>query len=489
MVPGIRKKLTSPDFLLFSGLVSLNLILKGIYLGANSIAGDEPFSIYFAQMGVSDLISCLKDGNNPPLFEILLHYWIRMFGITPVAVRTLPMVFSALTAGIIYRIGADHFGKPSAIIAALLFTFSNYHTGFAHETRVYSLFALLTVTSMAGFLRMASGRNTRSAFVWMTLSNILLGYAHYLGFAVAILQAIVLLLSREVRNRAGKALFVSLVLCLAVASPSLLTAAVRFRQSAAGGTWVPPSSWEDLYTMLWRWSNAPVTTVLILAFLMAAAGKAWSSKSFRPALPLKILLTWFFLPFLAMHLISLRNFPYHVPMFLDRYVVFISPAFYLLVGGACSYLAGKAILFRIISVAPVIVMLGTFRPDVSNKREVEPLMKEVQSRKDEKTAVCFCPSAFRYNFLYYYDPGTFRSTALDPSGKLLQAYFLAHKIYPADHAGELRTDSVSRVLYLDAGADFASPGNNILNDLTARMGTPVKAEFPEIFKLYVFENR
>ncbi|MDO9255412.1 MAG: hypothetical protein Q7U54_07870 [Bacteroidales bacterium] len=78
-------------------LVAINFIIKILYLGKMSIANDEPFSIYIAQMDVSSIISQLSKGNNPPLFEIILHYWIKLWGISPFSTRLLPFLFSVAT--------------------------------------------------------------------------------------------------------------------------------------------------------------------------------------------------------------------------------------------------------------------------------------------------------------------------------------------------------------------------------------------------------
>ena len=106
----------------------LNVILRWLGIEINSLAGDEPFSVYYAQMDIPDIIRHLKSGNNPPLYEIFLHYWISWFGIGETAVRIPSLIFTALTASYIFKLGNDFFSKLAGITSALAYTLSNYAT-------------------------------------------------------------------------------------------------------------------------------------------------------------------------------------------------------------------------------------------------------------------------------------------------------------------------------------------------------------------------
>ena len=106
--------------------ILINFYVKFKFISYQSIAGDEPFSIYFSQFNITTIISHLSSGNNPPLFEIILHLWIKLFGISETSVRLLPCLFSSITVYFIYKIGQKFFSFKSAIIASLFFTLSNY---------------------------------------------------------------------------------------------------------------------------------------------------------------------------------------------------------------------------------------------------------------------------------------------------------------------------------------------------------------------------
>lgn len=123
-----------------------------------SLTSDECFSIYHAQMSPRLIYLHLSTGNNPPLHEWILHYWMLCFGDGAFAVRFLSLLFSSLTTALIFVLGKqisdgsnnlNETGKNVSLgmIAAILFLSSNYTTFLAHEARTYNLTLFLGVLS------------------------------------------------------------------------------------------------------------------------------------------------------------------------------------------------------------------------------------------------------------------------------------------------------------------------------------------------------
>lgn len=185
----LYKKITSLktikgfDFIFVVFLVLLNAILKIIYLDSTNINGDEPFSIYHAHLNIKTIILELSKGNNPPLFEILLHYWIRLFGISPFATRFLPYLSSTFIVIFIFKIGMKHINIHTAVIASLFFTFSHYNLFFSQETRVYSLLGFLTAISFYLFFELNKNPNNSNK-AWLGIINTLLIYSHFFGLFI-----------------------------------------------------------------------------------------------------------------------------------------------------------------------------------------------------------------------------------------------------------------------------------------------------------------
>ena len=133
-----------PTWIVVTLLVIVALTIRLLYLNGTDIAGDEPFSIFVAQFDLSEILAYLSTGNNPPLFEVLLHFYIGWVGDSDFVLRLFPTVFSALTVIPIFLIGKRFFNGRVALMASILFIFSIYQIRFAHEIRVYSLFSLFT---------------------------------------------------------------------------------------------------------------------------------------------------------------------------------------------------------------------------------------------------------------------------------------------------------------------------------------------------------
>jgi len=148
--------------------IALGIHLIGI--DTLSLTSDECFSIYHAQMSPSLILHHLSSGNNPPLYEWILHDWMGWFGDSALAVRWLSAIFSSITTALMYILGTqisaqgNHPQQESGnarigLLAALLFLSSNYTTFLAHEARTYNLTLLLGVACTMLFLRAQKGLN------------------------------------------------------------------------------------------------------------------------------------------------------------------------------------------------------------------------------------------------------------------------------------------------------------------------------------------
>ncbi len=471
-------------------LIILNAVLKFAFVNSNSIANDEPFSIYHAQLDVPSIIQQLTQGNNPPLFEIMLHFWIKLFGIGVFSVRFLPCCFSIVTVVILYKIGSKFFNKNIAIIACLLFTFSNVNLYHAHETRVYSWLVLCTCISFYLFLSLLRKSDSKKYFILLFSINTIIIYSHYIGFAILISQWFCVLLNSQIRKTILKKYFLNSIIVLLLYLPLLSVFFLRFFYSTKDGTWIAPSTFTDVYNMLWSFSNAPVTTVLFISILLLSIVKFYFNEE-KISSTTFVIMVWFLLPFIGMFFASLKYFPKNIPVFNERYVFFTSIAYYIITALAINYLLEKIKWNRFLIFIPVLFMLFSFEIKLSNKRNTEQAISRVKALKSANSIVYICADWFDMNFVYYYNETYFS----DINNQEIKKNFLRdlsnEGIYPIQNATQIDTllcNKADKIIYLDAAADFAYPGNNILKMLSNKYKKTDEQFYPAIYKVFVFQK-
>jgi mannosyltransferase len=476
-----KKTIESLIFWLPAAGLLLVIVVRFLFLASNDVAMDEPFTIFFAQADLHTLFGMLPRENNPPLFFLLMHFWVGWFGISPFSVRVLSCVFSILTAFMLFKTGKVFFSRKVGFFAAALFTLSDYHQLFAHEARVYALFGLLTTVSMYLFLAVTSWPEKRRYLVLLALANVLLIYSHFFGFFIFLIQGFSVLIISEYRKTALNSYMIAVILSLTAYLPYFPTFISRFSQSAANGTWVNPPVISDLYTMVWRYMNAPVVTVAALFILVIALVKfftgirkgtaSWNNRNL-------VLVIWFSVPYLLMFLVS-----YKIPMFLDRYTVFISTGFYLLVAMALSSLVKDAMPLLIVMSVFILMMSLTFHPRVDNKRRLKETVNFISVHKVPKTCVIVCPQWLEYGFSYHYDPFIFRDYAH------LRQLLNQDGIYPANDLSFLDTTAVSnadQVLLFEEWASLTDPGQTLVNYLNREFHLKKTSRFYENFKVHQY---
>jgi hypothetical protein len=134
--------------LIGGGLRVLLLDSKGMWL-------DETFSVWLANHSVGDMLQwTVKIDQHPPLYYLLLHYWIALNGDTPYHVRLLSALFGAGTIPMIYLIGKRMSGVVMGLAAAVILALSPFNIGFAQETRMYTLLAFNAAVAIYALVRL-----------------------------------------------------------------------------------------------------------------------------------------------------------------------------------------------------------------------------------------------------------------------------------------------------------------------------------------------
>jgi hypothetical protein len=151
---------------------------------------DEALSVSIAELPLRDMSEALRHDGAPPLYYVLLHGWMEVFGSSPFAVRALSGVWAVATLPLIWLAGMRVGGRKVAATALLLLAASPFAIRYASEGRMYSLLALLV---LAGWLALDDllERFSWSRAVVLAVATGLLLLTHYWAFYVLAVAAVV----------------------------------------------------------------------------------------------------------------------------------------------------------------------------------------------------------------------------------------------------------------------------------------------------------
>ncbi|HET7529708.1 MAG TPA: glycosyltransferase family 39 protein [Mycobacteriales bacterium] len=245
-------------FVLACALVLRFLALSPLWL-------DEAQTVEIAGRSVPHLLDALRHDGSPPLYYLLLHVWMKIFGTGTFAVRALSGLISVAALPVMWRvarvIGAS---RRDAWVATLLLAANPFAIRYATETRMYSLVVLLWLLAFLAFRRVWLDRGVG----WMVLAaaaTAALVLTHYWSlFAVAAVGLAALAVVRRHRAAAVRVLVSLAVGCLGLL-PWLSSFLFQLRHT--GAPWGSPPSLSTVFLAPTSWAGeGPVGSDDLLAF-------------------------------------------------------------------------------------------------------------------------------------------------------------------------------------------------------------------------------
>jgi mannosyltransferase len=241
------------------GYLSL-LVLVSVWLRTRGLHTfywiDEGLSVGIASHPLTDIPALLQQDGSPPLYYMVLHVWMGLFGRGEVATHELSLLFSLLTIPVSYWAGASLFSRRAGVVCALLAAGAPYLTTYAQETRMYALLALLSIVVCASFVHVYVLRHRRQLPVFV-VSLALALYTHNWALFLAITAVAALMVciwsAPETQRRAlwrdGIIAFGAVAVLYAPWLPTLI-----YQARHTGAPWdLPPIIWsvsQGLYSLV-----------------------------------------------------------------------------------------------------------------------------------------------------------------------------------------------------------------------------------------------
>jgi len=359
-------------------IILLGVVLRIYDLSGESIWLDEAVTSQVSELSIRELIQWMiaKNDNNPPLYYMLMHFWVSLFGHSEFSLRLPSVIVGTGSIILIYAVGKLIFNRTTALIASLILAVSVFHIEYSQEARVYSLLAFLTLCSFYLFLKTLSGSKTLY-IIGYVITSVLLMYSHFYGVFILIVQNI-FCFTRYFVNRDVFSLSLSKWIVLQLITGLLFIPGILiwYKNTVAmqGGFWLSDPTVVDIARYFYHFSGRDY--ILFFLFLILAAFSFISfqniahSKNIKDIIDIKddpshksflsnvngmyLLLLWLFVPILIPFVIS------HIstPILHTRYIIGSSLALYLLAGKGIWNLHNK----RLTVLIPAVILLLSIWP-------------------------------------------------------------------------------------------------------------------------------
>ncbi|PWT97850.1 MAG: hypothetical protein C5B51_30550 [Terriglobia bacterium] len=300
---------------------------------------DEANSVLIAARGFSGIVEGLRHENNLPGYYLLLSVWMRVFGDSEIALRSLSAIFylgGCLAAGVLGKRAGGN--ARAGWYSAFFYACSPLAIRNAQNIRMYALLGMLSGVSALSFLELfwQGDRSWRGKTCFLVVNAC--GLATHVWFSFVLgaqFLAVVLFARRELRR------FVALA--LAAAAPIVLLWGPFFVEQIRNGatSWMAPLSGGVILTAFTEFYGYVPAALLYgfatLAWTLSPAGQRLRTRNTHS----HRVLAFLFAASLAAPLLICAVRPIYWP---GRYAIIALPAIAALIGIVLAESAPRALL-------------------------------------------------------------------------------------------------------------------------------------------------
>jgi 4-amino-4-deoxy-L-arabinose transferase-like glycosyltransferase len=373
---------------------------------------DEAARLLIAQAPLEAILTNAGRDTLPPFFHLTLHFWSDL-GYQDFWLRLPPAFTGLITIAAVYTLGTTLFSKKTGLISAFIMAVMPYQIFQSQQANLYSYLALFSALLMLFFYLGLS----RSRIHWWIGYLVVLTagmYTHYFtGFVVITLHLWLIFLT--LKNRTYLTSWPWLLAADFLAGLAFLPQlAILIRETGvvASDFWlttptlVAPLSTMHLFTAGFSLPGNifPISYLLVTTLIAIISFDLFFHLKRHPELRGRLLLVFMltFLPHLIVFLIA-----QFVPIYLERVLIIITPAFCLFLGYAISITHRKSPLPYLAGLTGIIVILSMygyyFNPDFS-KPDYRQAAEFIAAQIEEGQVILHTGNGSYLPFLLYSKP-------------------------------------------------------------------------------------
>jgi len=321
---------------LFILILLIGIALRIYNLGKYNFWWDEILSIEIAKAMTFWNIAYFGYATASPLFYLLLRFWLHL-GNSEFILRLLPFIFGVLSIPTIYLVGKELFDKKVGLISAFILAISPFHIYYSQELRTYSLVTFLALITIYYLVRILK-KNKIFYWVGFITSTMLILYSHNIALFLMITVNCYFLLFYKKYKILWRNWLISQFIILLLYLPWVKIIFVQIWYAKALGCFQGiPTDYLTNFIQIFRIFNLGYNAkeithlLIILLFLPLFLFGIWDEEKKEE---IYLLLCWLFIPIIMLTIFSNLMFP----LYLVRVLIYISPAYYIIIAYGVSRL-------------------------------------------------------------------------------------------------------------------------------------------------------
>jgi mannosyltransferase len=174
-------------------------VVSYVFFLPESLRLDESQSIWQANNTLKDLFELSARDIHLPLYNILLHFWMEIFGVNIFTNRILSLIFFLASTPMVYLVAFQVTKNVRlCLYAATIFSLSPFMHWFGNEQRMYSLFVFFSLCSHLFFLKIFTSPKTDfKNWIYYFIFSVLGIYSHYFFLLFILIQFVYFVINKK----------------------------------------------------------------------------------------------------------------------------------------------------------------------------------------------------------------------------------------------------------------------------------------------------
>lgn len=358
---------------------------------------DEALTVNIAKLPLGQIPAALKEDGSPPLYYVLLHFWMELFGRSDLGIRSLSGVLGVVSLPLTWLAGRRLGGRTVAWTATLLVATSPFAVRYSTENRMYMLIVVLT---LLGYLALDSALRAptgwRLAAVGLIAGLLLLSHYWSLYLVAAVILMLAFMSRRgQPRARAARRCLVAVLAGFVFLVP--WAGILYFQLRYTGTPWSEPASFAAMVNAVSDFAGGGTSSGRALGLIffglfgLALFGRAMDRRRIEIDLrtrPQGRAVAWISGGTLGLAIVGgfvLRS------AFSERYTAVMFAAFILLVSVGFTTLADPWLRYTVLAVSVALGLAGSASNVTTNRTQAARIVSVIEHEGSPGDLVIYCP--------------------------------------------------------------------------------------------------